>query len=168
MGTVDQGRERRGEAGEGEAGGGKKGAGAKVKSVLMSVLVWVVVLLIPVAMVGGGGWMLYERAVGTRVEAKVLACEWSGNWAKYAPTMRESCVAEWVVDGETVVGPIEGGNGGWDVGKVVDATVRGDTAYSRSLVLPIVLILLGLPFLAAIVVGRLKPPKKEDRPEGAG
>jgi len=38
-------------------------------------------------------------------------------------------------------------HGASDVGKTVAATVRSDTAYSRSLVLPIVLIGLGLPFL---------------------
>ena len=46
------------------------------------------------------------------------------------------------------VGGFNGGNGASDVGRTVDATVRGDTAYSRSLGLPILLIVLGAPFLA--------------------
>lgn len=46
-----------------------------------------------------------------------------------------------------LIGSFTGGNGESDVGRTVDATVRGDTAYSRSLVLPILLVALGLPFL---------------------
>ena len=42
---------------------------------------------------------------------------------------------------------LNSGNGTSDVGKTVDATVRNGVAYSRSLALPIVLIVLGLPFL---------------------
>lgn len=128
----------------------------KARSTLSTVLVWLLVLAIPVATVGGGAWLLYQRAVGTQVEAEVLACESSFHWAKYAPRISESCVAEWTIDGETVVGGFNGGNGASDIGKTVSATVRGDTAYSRSLALPILLIALGLPFLAILVAGSLK------------
>jgi hypothetical protein len=46
-----------------------------------------------------------------------------------------------------MIGGYNGGSAA-DVGTTVDATVRGDTAYSRSLGLPLLLIALGLPFLA--------------------
>lgn len=49
------------------------------------------------------------------------------------------------------MGNYEVGNGQGDVGKTVEVTVRGDTAYSRSLGLPIILLVLGLPFLVLLV-----------------
>lgn len=127
-------------------------------SLLTSVLGWALILLIPVMTIGGGGWLLYQRAAGTPVRATVLACETSGNWSRYAPTIREECVARWTLDGETVVGGFNAGNGSPDVGKTVGATVRGDTAYSRSLVLPVILIGLGLPFLVPVVLGLRRRP----------
>ena len=117
------------------------------RGLLGSVVIWAVLLGIPAALLGGGGWLMYQRAVGTRVEAAVLSCDASGNFRRYGSTFRTECVAEWTIDGETVIGNFEGGNGASDVGTTVDATVRGDTAYSRSLILPVVLIALGLPFL---------------------
>jgi hypothetical protein len=53
-----------------------------------------------------------------------------------------------------VVGNFDGGDGAFDVGRTVDATVRGDTAYSRSLGLPIVLIALGLPIPIVLLLAR--------------
>jgi hypothetical protein len=118
-----------------------------VRSVATTVAVWALLLAIPIALVGGGGWLLYQRAYGTRVTATVLSCDSSGNFRRYGTTFRTDCVAQWTIDGRVVVGGFDGGNGASDVGKQVDATVRGDTAYSRSLALPILLIVLGLPFL---------------------
>ena len=51
-----------------------------------------------------------------------------------------------------MVGNFDGGGGLSDVGATLDATVRGDTAYSRSLVLPIVLIALGLPIPVVLLL----------------
>lgn len=113
----------------------------------MSILVWAVVLAIVAATVGGGGFLLYQRAVGTRVEATVLDCDTSGTIVRGGATYRTDCIAEWTVDMRVVIGTFNGGNGESDEGKTVAATVRGDTAYSRSLVLPILLIALGAPFV---------------------
>jgi hypothetical protein len=118
------------------------------RKAIATVVVWGIVLAIPAALLGGGGFLLYQRAVGTRVQATVLECDTSGAIIRGASTYRTDCIAEWTIDGRTIIGAFNGGNGGSDVGRTVDATVRGDTAYSRSLVLPIVLIALGLPFLA--------------------
>ena len=117
------------------------------RSRLADVAVWVVLMAIPAALVGGGAWLLFQRAYGTRVEATVLECDTSGNFRRYGPDIRQDCIAEWTVDGRTVIGGFAGGDGFSDVGRTFDATVRGDTAYSRSLGLPILLMLLGLPFL---------------------
>ena len=112
-----------------------------------TVAVWVILLAIPAATVGGGAWLLYQRTVGTRVEATVLTCDSSGHFRRFGSTFRTECVAEWTIDGRTVVGNFTAGNGESDVGKTLDATVRGDTAYSRSLGLPVLLIALGSPFV---------------------
>ncbi len=118
------------------------------RKVLGDIAVWGIVLAIPAALLGGGGFLLYERAFGTRVEATVLECDTSGSIVRGASTYRTDCIAEWEIDDRTVIGPFTGGNGESDVGKTVDATVRGDTAYGRSLAVPILLLALGLPFLA--------------------
>lgn len=115
---------------------------------VVGVLVWLIVLAIPAALVGGGGYLLYQRASGTRVDATVLECGLSGSVVVGSSTYREDCVATWTIDGRVVTGPFVGGNGERDVGDTVPATVRDGTAYSRSLGLPILLIALGLPFLA--------------------
>ncbi|MBA2282292.1 MAG: hypothetical protein H0W25_13840 [Acidimicrobiia bacterium] len=118
----------------------RKGAGGAA----VTVIVWVVVLAIPGALIGGGSFLLYQRAVGSWVEATVLECDTYRAGASF----RTDCIAEWTEGGRTVVGDFVGGNGESDAGRTVTATVRGDTAYSRSLGLPILLLALGLPFLA--------------------
>ena len=134
---------------EPELGGGcDNDTGRTARKVLGDIVVWGLVLAIPAALLGGGGFLLYQRAVGTRVEATVLECDTSGAIVRGASTSRTDCIAEWEIDDRTVIGPFTGGNGESDVGRTVDATVRGDTAYSRSLALPILLLALGLPFLA--------------------
>lgn len=119
-----------------------------VGKLIGGLVVWVILLAIPAALVGGGGFLLYQRTVGTRVEATVLECDTSGAIIRGTSTYRTECIAQWEIDGRLVIGPITGGNGESDVGNTLDATVRGDTAYSRSLVLPVLLIAMGLPFLA--------------------
>lgn len=118
-----------------------------VRSVIGDVVVWAVLLAIPAALVGGGGWLLYQRAYGTHVEAIVLECDSTGGIVRGVSTFRTDCIAQWTIDSHVVVGGFNGGNGESDVGKTVDATVRGDVAYSRSLALPMLLLALGLPFL---------------------
>jgi hypothetical protein len=127
---------------------------AKPSSWVVTVLVWMVVLAIPLASIGGGVFLLYQRAWGTRVEATVLECGLSGGINSGASTYRQDCTASWTIDGHEVVGGFSGGNGDSDVGHTVDATVRGDTAYSRSLLLPVILILLGLPFVVLLAFTR--------------
>ena len=123
---------------------------SRAGGLLVGLVVWAVLVAIPAGTVGGGSWLLYQRYAGTAVQATVLECDTSG-LAGRRSTVRQDCVAEWELDGRTVTGPFLGGNGDSDVGKTVDATVRGDSAYSRSLVLPLVLIGLGLPFLVLLV-----------------
>ncbi len=123
-----------------------------VRELVVGVVVWAIVLAIPAVPLIGGGYLLYQRAVGTRVEATVLDCSTSGAIVRGASTYRSECIASWTIDDRLVVGSFNGGNGVSDVGRTVDATVRGDAAYSRSLALPILLLALGLPFLALPVL----------------
>jgi hypothetical protein len=119
------------------------------RSPLVTVLIWVVLMAIPAALIGGGGFLLYQRAYGARVEATVLECNLgrTGIPSRYGGGIRQDCVASWTIDGDVVIGGYNGGSPS-DVGKTVPATVRGNTAYSRSLALPLLLVALGLPFLA--------------------
>jgi hypothetical protein len=119
---------------------------------MMGLVVWAVLVAIPAGLVGGGAFLLYQRYAGTSVQATVLACETSGNWSRFHSTVREDCAAEWTIDGQTVTGGFVAGNGASDVGKTVGATVRNGTAYSRSLVLPLILLALGIPFLVPVVI----------------
>lgn len=127
-------------------------SGSRAGGLLGTLATWGILVAITAATLGGGVWLLYQRAYGTWAEATVLECESSGGFRRYGSDFRTECVAEWTIDGETVVGGYTGGGGEGDVGKTVDVTVRGDTAYSRSIGLPILLIVLGLPFLALLIV----------------
>lgn len=118
-----------------------------LRAAVVGIMAWLVILAIPATLLGSGGWLLYQRGYGTRVRATVLSCDAIDEFRRVGRHLPTDCVAEWVIDGQTVVGGFDGGNGPSDIGKTVDVTVRGNTAYSRSLVLPALLIALGLPFL---------------------
>jgi len=100
-----------------------------------------VVLLIPLVLVGSGGWLLYQRQVGERVEAEVIDCRFDIDYR----TSSQHCTARWTQDGVERTGPIQA-SGDHEVGETVTATVRDGQLYSRSLALPLVLLGLGLPF----------------------
>ena len=134
-------------------------------NILATIGIWALIMAIPVALLGGGGWLLYQRAVGTWVEATVLGCDTIRSGGSY----RTDCTAEWTIGDRTVVGVFVGGNGESDVGKTVSATVRGGTAYSRSLGLPLLLIALGLPFLllpAAAIRRRVTGTRADEDVDG--
>ena len=118
-----------------------------------TIFVLVVMLGLTAGVLGGGLFLLVQRETGTRTQAHVSNCHVSGT-GKYR---RVHCVGTWTIGGSlvdgghVVVGTVNGVDTG-DVGKTVDVTVRGDTAYSRSLTLPIVLIALGLVPLAGLTL----------------
>lgn len=147
---VDRALDRRPSAPGAEPG--PAATASRVRRLAADVAVWAFLVTVPAALLGGGGWLLYQRAVGTWTEATVLECESSGAFRRYGADRRTDCVAEWTVDGRTVVGDYVGGDGVRDVGRTVDVTLRGDTAYSRSLGLPLLLVALGLPFLVLLVI----------------
>ena len=110
-----------------------------------TIFVLVVMVALTAGVFGGGIFLLLQRETGTRTQAHVSSCDVSGA-GKYR---RVHCVGSWTIGGSlldggrVVVGTVNGVDTG-AIGKTVDVTVRGDTAYSRSLVLPIVLVVLGL------------------------
>lgn len=118
---------------------------------LVDVAVWALLLAIPAALIGGGVQLLYERGYGTRAQATVLECNRSGGVVVGVSTGRTECLATWTLDGEVTIGRYANGDV-TDVGDTISVTVRGDTAYRRSLGLPILLIALGTPFLALPVL----------------
>lgn len=100
-----------------------------------------VVVLIPVVMVGSGGWLLWQRQFGERVEAEVISCDIDTGYK----TAKQYCTASWTEDGIERTGPIQA-SGDHEVGETVTATLRDGELYSRSLGLPLLLVGLGLPF----------------------
>lgn len=110
--------------------------------VVINVLV-AVILVIPIVLVGAGGWLLWQRQTGERVEAEVLGCDFDIGYK----SSRQHCTARWTVDGVDYTGPIQG-SGDQEVGETVEATLRDGELYSRSLTLPLILLGLGLPFCA--------------------
>ena len=116
--------------------------GVRRKVPYLGLFVIVCVLVAPFLFIVPGAWLLYERGYGTRTQAEVLGCEYhySGR------SLDETCTAAWTLHGRRVVGDIEN-SGDFEVGKTVTVTVRGGTAYSRSLRLPFVLLGLGAIFL---------------------
>ena len=121
-----------------------------------AVLVVIAALIIAATMIGSGVFLLVQSETGTRAVATVGNCETTGS-GKYA---RTHCTGTWIVGGSL----IEGGHVIWgkidgadkrDVGKKIDVTLRGDTAYARGLALPLLLIALGfVPGVAVVLRGR--------------
>lgn len=88
-------------------------------------------------MVGGGVFILVKQHTGTPVEVTVTEC--STVRTKQTSTV---CYGRWALDGRVVTGEIEG-SGDASPGDVIDARADGSRAYTPSLRLPIILIVLG-------------------------
>ena len=111
------------------------------------------ILIVPFVLVGAGGWLLWQRQFGEKVQAEVISCDLDVGYK----TSSQHCLARWTEDGVEKTGPIQG-SGDQEVGETVTATLRGDELYSRSLTLPLILLGLGLPlcfFPIAWLKGRL-------------
>src|SRR4029079_6126661 len=105
---------------------------------ILGLFVLVCVVLAPFLFLAPGAWLLYERGYSTKVRAEGIGCDVhvSGRSAS------EDCTAAWTIHGRRVVGPIEN-SGDFEAGGTVTVTVRGGTAYSRSLGVPFLLLGLG-------------------------
>ena len=128
-----------------------------------------IAVLVELAVLGGGMFLLVQRETGTRARATVTGCVESGG-GRYATI---DCSGTWVVggslvggNGHVVVGTVQGAAQG-DVGKTVDVTVSGDTAYVRSITLPLALIGLGLALPALVAFVALGTRRQRRRRAGA-
>ncbi|MGA8246219.1 MAG: hypothetical protein WB797_04880 [Nocardioides sp.] len=99
------------------------------------------VALLPFVLLGAGTWLLWEREAGTRTRVHVDPClvQHTGR------SDTETCTGSWTSHGRVVVGPVDGATSSQE-GDTIDVTVRGDTAYSRSPKVALILIGLSLPF----------------------
>ena len=108
--------------------------------------IFLVFVLTAVAVLGGGIFLIVQRQTGTRAQATVAECHVVTGGSTHAT---EECSGSWVVGGSllagghVVVGDIQGAESR-DIGKTLDVTVRGGTAYTRGLGLPIGLTVGGL------------------------
>lgn len=110
--------------------------------------------LTAVGVLGGGIFLIVQRDTGTRAEATIAEChEISG-----AYHASDQCTGSWIVGGSlldgghVVVGVVDGAERR-DVGKALSVTVRGGTAYTRGLGLPIGLVAGG--FVGTLGLGAL-------------
>ena len=130
----------------------------KSQNPIGSALVVLVAGAAVVATLGGGIFLLVLRETGPRAVATVSECTVTGS----GRFRRVDCQGSWTIGGSLLegghimVGTIQGAET-TDVGKKLDVTVRGDTAYSRDLKLPLLLIAFGLvPVFAVLNVIRAK------------
>jgi hypothetical protein len=107
-----------------------------------------------VALLVPGIALLDLSQTGTPAQASVEYCETTGA-GRYE---RTDCSGSWIVGGSlldgghVIVGTVDDADQS-DVGKTIDVMLHGDTAYSRSLFTPLVLIGFGAaPLLAAILI----------------
>jgi hypothetical protein len=119
---------------------------------LRGVLIFFV--LTAVGLMAGGIFLIIQRQTGTRARATVTECHVVSNGTHAS----DECSGTWIVggsllgSGHVVIGDVQGAESR-DVGKTLDVTVRGDTAYTRGLGLPIGLTAGGL--IGAIGLGVL-------------
>jgi hypothetical protein len=105
---------------------------------------------------GPAAFLLVQRQTGERAVATVRECRAFGTGRR----QRWHCTGTWIVGGplteggHVIFGTIDGVDKS-DVGKTIEVTLRGDTAYSRGLALPILLIGLGL-VPAILLLGRFR------------
>ena len=131
-------------------------------------MVSAILVIIAAALMAGGAFLLVQRETGTRARATVTRCVHAGG----AKSSHTTCTGTWVTGGsvgaggQVHVGEIDGADSG-DIGKTIDVTVSGDHAYSRSIVLPLVLIGCGvLPLLGAVLLYRVLHRPSAGRPSG--
>src|SRR4051812_35637299 len=100
-------------------------------------------------MLGGGVFLVVVQATGEPAQARVTDCHKGGG--RYRSDV---CSGTWVTGGSllaggrVVIGTVDGADSG-DIGHTLDVRLNGDRAYTTSLRVPIVLIVLGLAVTAS-------------------
>jgi hypothetical protein len=119
-----------------------------VKGRLLGALVVGLFLLGGLGMVAGGVYQVIVRETGERATARVTECHKSGG--RYRSDV---CSGTWVAGGSllagghVVLGTIDGADSG-DLGRTIEVRLSGDRAYTTSLRVPIIVIVIGLGIAA--------------------
>ncbi len=120
------------------------------------VLLVIAATVIAATMIWAGVSLLVQSQTGTRAMATVGDCVGNGG-TRYRSV---HCTGTWIVGGSLIDGGhvIWGTINGVDtdaVGKTIEVTLRGDSAYARGLTLPLLLIGFGLmPAAGAVFLAR--------------
>jgi hypothetical protein len=115
-----------------------------VRSRLPAVILVVVVLGGGLALLGGGVFLVVVQETGTPATARITDCHRSGG--RYRSDV---CTGTWVAGGSlldggrVVIGTVEGADSG-DIGHTLDVRLSGERAYTRSLRVAIILLVIGL------------------------
>jgi hypothetical protein len=115
-----------------------------VKGRLLGVLLVALVFLGGLGMLGGGVFLIVVQLTGTPATARITECHDSGG--RYHSDV---CRGTWVTGGSllagghVVIGTVDGADEG-DIGKTLDVRLSGDRAYTTSLRVPIILIVIGV------------------------
>ncbi len=105
------------------------------------------------ALAGYGAYLLHQRDTGPHVAVTVTRCELVDPGPRSETGPHDYCYGSWTYDGRSYVDKYVQGAGLDDEGHVIDATLHGDTAYSRDLQTP--LILLGVFGTASLLAAGL-------------
>jgi hypothetical protein len=95
-------------------------------------------------MLAGGIYQVVVKETGPRAQARITECHRSGG--RYRSDV---CTGMWVAGGSllaggrVVTGTVDGADSG-DLGHTIDVRLSGGTAYTTSLRVPIILIVIGL------------------------
>ncbi|MGE5183944.1 MAG: hypothetical protein ACM31C_17860 [Acidobacteriota bacterium] len=105
------------------------------------------------ALAGYGAYLLHQRDTGPHVAVTVTRCELVDPGPQSDTGPHDYCYGHWTYEGRSYVDKYVQGAGLDDEGHVLDATLHGDTAYSRDLETP--LILLGVFGTASLLLAGL-------------
>ena len=110
----------------------------------LGILLVVLLLLGGLGMLAGGVHQIVVKQTGPRAQARITECHRSGG--RYRSDV---CTGMWVAGGSllaggrVVTGTVDGADSG-DLGRTIDVRLSGGTAYTTSLRVPIILIVIGL------------------------
>jgi hypothetical protein len=115
-----------------------------VKRTLLFLLLLGLVFLGGLGMLGGGVFLVVVQQTGEPAQARITECHKGGG--RYRSDV---CSGTWVTGGSllaggrVVIGTVDGADSG-DIGHTLDVRLSGDRAYTKSLRVAIILIVLGL------------------------
>jgi hypothetical protein len=115
-----------------------------VKGRLLGIVLVALVFLGGLGMLGGGVFLIVVQLTGTPATARITECH--DGPGRYGTDV---CRGTWVAGGSllaggrVVIGTVDGADKG-DVGHTLDVRLSGDRAYTTSLRVPIILVIIGL------------------------